>query len=793
MKIITRKKVKKIIELIGYGFIIAPAVIKSGLFDRNYYRRENGLNLPASLALLHYLFIGHWRRLAPSPYLAMEYYLDQIKISDEMRFEPIYHFIRHGWRAGITPNPFFETNRFTDFEAVAGDKYSNPLTYYLQEKAQEISPSPLFDPKFYTKNCPEAAKSAYDPWSHFLYTGKKKGACPCFFLLHWYEFCLGAGRIPFSEKRGEILQTAFFKWLLAVNDHESGNTCLRFDNPYYRNKYLDGGQDVSIVKHYLEAGVFSGSYPRSEVEKLPDKPLISVLVPVYNVEESFLNQCIRSVLLQSYPHWELCLVDDCSTRPNIRELLTIWSELDRRIKVKFLDNNQGISGAANAAASMATGDYFGFLDNDDELSPEALFYMVKYINKTGADCLYSDEELIDYTGRRASTFHKPDFNLELLYSHNYITHFVLARTEIFHKNCGFDPALDGAQDFDFMLKTSENTKKIVHIPKTLYKWRAVETSTSINHKTKNYADQAGKKALEQALVRQGIKGSVTGAKWNFYYQVKRKLIGQPPVSLICDCRRLENCRPWLDNLLNSIKYPDIDCTVIIPENSSFNDEDCRLVHPDKSMPETYNNLAATSDGEYLIFVDAALDPAEDGWLETLLQYAQTDRIGMVCGRILPAVKDHYRIGLKPDLSNHQPCYFAEYFQLASVHMNGLQWPQDILSSTLDFCMLKKSLWLEMDGLLPTYSSWLFGGLDLSLRLHLAGYRNIYAANAVIKERDEVQEDSMALQEDMAYFKNKWLQSEKIINPYFNLKVLTEFNLKTDEFLRWYGQSNQRQE
>lgn len=227
-------------------------------------------------------------------------------------------------------------------------------------------------------------------------------------------------------------------------------------------------------------------------------------------------------MFQSYPKWELCLVDDASTQAHV-DLLEKWKKLDKRIKVKVLQSNQGISGATNEAAKLATGEYIGFLDNDDELKPEALYHMVSRINTTGADLLYSDEELIDHNGRLVHVFRKPGFNRELLYSHNYITHFVVAHRELFFAVDGLNTAKDGAQDFDFLLKATEKAKNVDHVARSLYRWRATETSTTINHDSKSYADEAGKRALEDTLKRLKIDGNVLGADWKFYYKIIRRI------------------------------------------------------------------------------------------------------------------------------------------------------------------------------------------------------------------------------------------------------------------------------
>ena len=316
---------------------------------------------------------------------------------------------------------------------------------------------------------------------------------------------------------------------------------------------------------------------------LPIKPVLSIIVPVYNVSSFHLNNCIRSVLYQSYPHWELCLVDDCSSKSHVRPLLEQWVEKDSRIRVAYLQENSGISVASNKAVSLATGEYLAFLDNDDELAAECLSKLVQVINEDNADLYYTDEDLIGEDGTQFRVFYKPDFNSQLLLGHNYITHFVLVRKSLFDKVGGFSSAKDGAQDFDLVLKLSEQAKGIIHIPEVLYHWRASESSTSINHEQKSYADEAGRASVEDALQRRDIQGRVDTTDWKFFYSVRRKLEVFPVISVVIIHRQDIDFRSWLLQLVQNSSYPAVEFIVITDsvltdEKSDKYDLDCVHIH-----------------------------------------------------------------------------------------------------------------------------------------------------------------------------------------------------------------------
>ncbi|MCP3928214.1 MAG: glycosyltransferase, partial [Bacteroidetes bacterium] len=218
------------------------------------------------------------------------------------------------------------------------------------------------------------------------------------------------------------------------------------------------------------------------------KPLISIIVPVYNVDQEWLERTIDSVRQQFYENWELCLCDDLSPSPHIRRVLQQYAELDSRIKILFKENNEGIAITSNAALSMVTGDYVGLLDHDDELSIDALFENVKVINSIpGVGLIYSDEDKIDMQGKRCDPFFKPDYSPELIKSQNYICHFTVIKKSILDDIGGFQKGYDGSQDHDLILRVLEKSKKVYHIPKILYHWRKIPGSTAAIYDSKSYA------------------------------------------------------------------------------------------------------------------------------------------------------------------------------------------------------------------------------------------------------------------------------------------------------------------
>jgi glycosyltransferase involved in cell wall biosynthesis len=246
-----------------------------------------------------------------------------------------------------------------------------------------------------------------------------------------------------------------------------------------------------------------------EIESFGFQPKISVVMPVYNVEQKWLEEAIESVLLQVYQNWELCIADDASPSPHIRKILDLYKNRDKRVKVKFLETNQGISGASNEALSLATGQYVALLDHDDVLSRDSLFEVVKFLNgHPEAELIYTDEDKLSMGGLRLRPVFKPDWDPDLFLTYNYLCHLVVCSRELVERAGGFRLEFDGSQDYDLLLRLTELTDNIFHIPKVLYHWRMIPGSAASVVDAKSKAFERAKRALKEAMKRRGIEAKV---------------------------------------------------------------------------------------------------------------------------------------------------------------------------------------------------------------------------------------------------------------------------------------------
>ncbi len=301
------------------------------------------------------------------------------------------------------------------------------------------------------------------------------------FSLQFDSAALPSGRYPITlravSKGTAIRETRAYVTI----DHAKG-----FASDYHRWIYeFESGDDELI---------------QIKLANIRSQPLISVLMPVYNTDLSELSAAIQSVMGQSYGNWELCIADDCSSESEIRETLDSFAAQDSRIKVIFQSEQGGISKTCNAAWQMANGDYVAFLDHDDTLAPHALAYICETLDRCpDADLIYSDEDKIDRKGNRYDPFFKPDWSPDLLLSENYICHLLVLRSDLVRKIGKFQSDCDGSQDYDLVLRAVENARKIEHIPKVLYHWRAGVASTASIYREQNVCLGCGAESAEPIL------------------------------------------------------------------------------------------------------------------------------------------------------------------------------------------------------------------------------------------------------------------------------------------------------
>ena len=479
---------------------------------------------------------------------------------------------------------------------------------------------------------------------------------------------------------------------------------------------------------------------RKEIERLSNRPFISILLPVYNTDEAWLRRCLDSVLGQLYPHWELCVADDASTMPHIRSVLEEYRSGDGRIKVVFRERNGHISAASNTALSLATGDYTALLDHDDELTPDALYEIASLLcREPDTDMIYTDEDKIDTRGERHSPFFKPDWSPDTLLSLMYTCHLGVYRTALVRKIGGFREGFEGSQDYDLVLRLTEHTERIGHIPRILYHWRSIPESSAARFQAKDYAQDAGLRAIQEALLRRGEDAWVEPiAGLSGRYLVRYRLRSNPLISIVIPTRDqselLETC---LQSVFRKTVYSGFEVIIVDNDSREAGTRDLfqrwREREPDRfrvvplpipfNFPALVNEGVRHARGELVLLLNNDIEVISGEWLEEMAAQAMRPRVGAVGTKLLYPDNTVQHAGVvlgiggiaghsHKYLSNDRPGYF-----------DRLRITANCAAVTGACLMIKKERFLEVHGFdedLPVA----FNDVDFGIKLLKAGYYNL---------------------------------------------------------------------
>lgn len=804
---------------------------QSGLFDAKYYLQQDP-NISSQFMdpLIHYVESGWREGRNPNPLFEAIWYRKTYQIPDDQ--DPLLHYIQEGWQKGNNPNLLFFTSYYATTYSQSIKNGQPPLGHYLHQGWREgYNPNPCFDSAYYLAQNPDVVALGQNPLFHYYHIGNQEQRSPMPFfdmefycednpkafeewlfpLLHYYEYGAAEGRSPtrlfdpiyyrITYDLTELSGIELFFHYVREGSRKNLRPSALFDPTYYAEKNPEYSRThTSPLSHYQDVGVLQGMYPCREVAALAKKPIISILTPVYNTDERLLRRCIHSVLFQTYPHWELCLVDDGSTAPHIQSLLEEYAAKDHRITFSLLSENTGIAGATNAAAELATGEYLGFLDHDDELTLNALYEMVAAINNHDPDILYSDEDLVNRESRHCDTFYKPAYNAELLLCHNYITHFLVTKRSLFTEIDGLSPLYDGAQDYDLLLRLTEKSSRIYHIAKVLYHWRATETSTSINHSQKDYANEAGLRALQAAVKRRELQADVGQGVMNYFYELHHHLAGNSAVDLFILLENGENeGKRWLISLLQNTNQKKI-AVYLIPCNPLSPETELELKVLDsritvsaeiskENLAGAFNRAVRSAGGEFLCFLDQGILPEESDWLQSLLGYAQQEDIGLVGGLVVDEGKEKKRDFL-PDPAASSALALHDFLTQASIHANGLFCPQEVLAVRRGFCMVSREHFLQAGAFDAVRFPTAFFDVDLSLHLRELGQRNVFspyckALRSSMNTNLESRTDKLESSSEKIRLQSKWQHVLPLVNAFINPQlILKHTGLREEEWFAW---------
>ena len=545
-------------------------------------------------------------------------------------------------------------------------------------------------------------------------------------------------------------------------------------------------QGPEIFRQRLSASVnYEPSYGRVKKEKLKNYSgdiLFSVVMPVYNVDIKWLDKAIESIEKQNYQNWEICIADDCSTRQEVRDHLAEIK--DSRIKIKLLEKNQGISGATNEAAALASGDYILLMDNDDELAPSALHEFYQKIRKEGSEIIYSDMDIIDAKGKTRDPLCKPDWSPDLFLSQMYLGHLVGFKRSLFEEVGGFRSEFNGSQDYDLLLRMTEKTDKIGHISEILYHWRDLPSSTAANPESKPYAQTAGLNAIQEHLDRVYGKGAATVNETEnlFVYDVRYHMDAEPKVSIIIPIKdHADLLQAAIDSIYAKTAYKNFE--IIILNNNSEKEETFAYL---KEVVKEHDNIIVEdaafefnwsklnnygmkfASGDVYVCLNNDVEVIEPEWLTRLVEKAVRKDVGVVGGLLLyedntiqhagvvigmGGWADHVFKGMKPQ-------HYGSPFVSPMVTRN--------VSAVTGACLAVSKATIEKIGGFDEQFIVCGSDIELALRANQNGLVNIYDPNVRLYHYESKSRDASKIpQIDFDLSDRMYKNYRKNGDPYYN--------------------------
>ena len=555
-----------------------------------------------------------------------------------------------------------------------------------------------------------------------------------------------------------------------------------------KESVAEGGYEAWLARHKVDKRTLR----RQKHAAFAQKPLISIVIPLYCTPLPYLKELLESVRRQSYENWQLCLADG-SPDDKAKEFIEKHYGREKRIVYRKLGENGGISVNTNEAVALATGEYLMLCDHDDTLEPDALYEIVKAINDTGADVLYTDEDKVSMDGRHYfDPNFKPDFNLFRLRENNYICHIFVVKKSLTDETGLLRSEFDGAQDFDFILRCCEKAQKITHIPKVLYHWRCHMDSTAADPSSKAYAYEAGRKAVREHYQRLGIDAKVEMTERPGWYRSHVKVQGNPLISVIIPNKdHTDDLELCLFSMTRKSTYRNYE--ILIVENNSEKEETFEYY---RKLPDRYpkarvltwekefnysaiNNFAAKeAKGEYLLFLNNDVEILTPDWMEEMLQNCQQENVAAVGAKLYYPDDTIQHAGVVLGLggiaghimcraSKEDPGYFGRMISV-----------QEISAVTAACMMVKKSDFDAVGGLDETFQV-AFNDIDLCMKFRAAGkkiiftpYAELYHYESKSRGLEDTPEKQFRFDKEVKRFQEKWAQQLEMGDPYYspNLSV-----------------------
>ena len=518
-------------------------------------------------------------------------------------------------------------------------------------------------------------------------------------------------------------------------------------------------------------------------------PKFSVVVPLYHTPAKFLKDLVRSMMYQSYANWELCLVNASPEDVHLTSLLENWAMRDKRIRVIRLEKNLGIAQNTNAGIEASTGEFIAFLDHDDFLEPDALFCYVDALNKDKTiDVFYSDEDKTDeYAAHYFYPHFKSDFNIDLLHANNYMCHFLAVRKSLVDTVGGLNEKFDGAQDYDFVLRLTENTKKIYHCPRILYHWRCSNQSTAASQGNKMYAIHAGKAALNAHYKRIGWNARAQEGAVDGWYQTKFTLKEEPLVSILIPNKdHTDDLDVCLNSFFERADYQNYEFIIIennsvLPETFAYYEkiekehDNVKVVYWEAGFNySAINNFGFKfAKGDYIMLLNNDVELITPDIFQSMLGFCMRPEVGIVGAKLL--YNDHtvQHAGVLVGAGGLADHVFKGIHEDDPGYMGRAISSQDVSAVTAACLLVKRSVYEEVGGLKEEFQV-AFNDVDFCLKVRKAGYLIVYDADVKLfhyESKSRGMEDTtdrfIRFGNEMMLLNSKWDILSTFVDPYYN--------------------------
>ena len=518
-------------------------------------------------------------------------------------------------------------------------------------------------------------------------------------------------------------------------------------------------------------------------------PKFSVVVPLYHTPAKFLKDLVRSMMYQSYANWELCLVNASPEDVHLTSLLENWAMRDKRIRVIRLEKNLGIAQNTNSGIEASTGEFIAFLDHDDFLEPDALFCYVDALNKDKTiDVFYSDEDKTDeYAAHYFYPHFKSDFNIDLLHANNYMCHFLAVRKSLVDTVGGLNEKFEGAQDYDFVLRLTENTKKIYHCPRILYHWRCSNQSTAASQGNKMYAIHAGKAALNAHYKRIGWNARAQEGAVDGWYQTKFTLKEEPLVSILIPNKdHTDDLDVCLNSFFERADYQNYEFIIIennsvLPETFAYYEkiekehDNVKVVYWEAGFNySAINNFGFKfAKGDYIMLLNNDVELITPDIFQSMLGFCMRPEVGIVGAKLL--YNDHtvQHAGVLVGAGGLADHVFKGIHEDDPGYMGRAISSQDVSAVTAACLLVKRSVYEEVGGLEEEFQV-AFNDVDFCLKVRKAGYLIVYDADVKLfhyESKSRGMEDTtdrfIRFGNEMMLLNSKWDILSTFVDPYYN--------------------------